>query len=286
MSEEQSSEINTESSTSSFLDALPEDLRGNESLKDFKDVAGLAKSYVSAKSMLGSSIRIPGEDASDEARQEFYEKLQSIPGVTRLPDMDNPEAMADLFNKLGRPESPDKYNVELPEELGINSEMYSEFAKIAYEAGLTQEQVNKVMGFEVGRLKAEAEHMTEQREAAVAALKQAWGADYDNRLAGAKEAVKAYREKYPEFVDELVNGPAGNNPALLAMLSELGRSFQEQGLIGKGTVNYGVSPDEANEKINEIMSNRAHAYHNPDDPGHDAAVDKMRKLYNAAYPDS
>jgi hypothetical protein len=69
----------------SFIDSLPEDLRSEPSLADFKDLSGLAKSYVSAQKMLGSSVRIPTEEASPEAREEFYSKLQSVPGVVRIP---------------------------------------------------------------------------------------------------------------------------------------------------------------------------------------------------------
>ena len=71
----------TLSEISNWRDSLAEDLRSEPSLKDFKDINSLAKSHVSAQKMLGGSIRIPGEDASDEARQEFYSKLSNVEGV-------------------------------------------------------------------------------------------------------------------------------------------------------------------------------------------------------------
>ena len=49
-----------------FRSSLPEDLREEASLADIKDVGSLAKSYVNAQRMLGSSIRIPGQDAGEE----------------------------------------------------------------------------------------------------------------------------------------------------------------------------------------------------------------------------
>ena len=65
----------------SWLSSLPEELRSNPTLQDTKSVEALAKRFVDTKSALGASIRIPGEDASDEVRQEFYSKLNSsVPG--------------------------------------------------------------------------------------------------------------------------------------------------------------------------------------------------------------
>ena len=44
-----SPEVATESATPiNFIDSLPEDIRGEPSLKNFSDIGGLAKSYVHA----------------------------------------------------------------------------------------------------------------------------------------------------------------------------------------------------------------------------------------------
>lgn len=258
-----------------------------ESVNDFKDLDGLVKSYNSAQSMLGNSIRIPGEDASEEARAEFYEKLSQVPGVARLPDMDNPEAVNQFYQSLGRPETAEGYKFELPEGVELDGEALGNFRDLAHSIGLTNEQANKLAEFEASRYQAYEQNLSDSRVEAENTLKQEWGNDYESRLTGAKEVINMYKDKYPEAIQDLVQGPAGNNPAFLNMLSELYGSLKESGTITpQQGVNYGVTPEEAKEKINEIYENTAHPYHNDNDPNHRQAVEKMAKLFQAAYPDS
>src|SRR3990170_781823 len=73
---------------------LPDDLRSHTALADIKDVGGLAKSFVNAQSLIGRSVRIPGEDASAEDREAFYQSLTKVPGVARLPDGNDEKAWA------------------------------------------------------------------------------------------------------------------------------------------------------------------------------------------------
>lgn len=281
-----STESVAEVSDVSFLDSLSEDLKSEPSLKDFKDVEGLAKSYVSAQKMIGNSIRIPSEDAGDEAREEFYKKLESVPGVARLPEEGNEEAINQFLTKLGRPENAADYKLEIPEDIPIDDGALNSFKELAHKVGLTSTQAKKLMEFEVGRAKAHTEASEEARIAAETALKEVWGNDYNTRLESAKIASNVFKEKYPDAMNELVNGPAGNNPALLAILSEVGKSMNEAGVVsGAAKLQFGVTAEEARERIEEVRMNRAHPYHNPTDPNHQAAVEKMHKLYNAAYPE-
>lgn len=271
--------------TESFINTLPEDLRAESSLQDIKDVAALAKGYVNAQRMIGGSVRIPSEDASVEAKNEFYKKLQSVPGVVRLPVDGDKESLDAFYNRIGRPESHDKYKLALDEADNVDHSQVGQFKQLAYQIGLTNEQANKLAEFEMQRIQQQSKMFDEVRNTAEATLRQTWGHDFDNRLQGAKEVISMYSSKYPEAVQELVNGPAGNNPALLAMLSELYSSMKETGAVSaQSNVKYGLAPEEAADKISDIMQNKAHPYHNQADPGHRDAVEKMRKLYSAAYP--
>ena len=104
--------IESTASTSdiSFLDSLPEDLRSESSLQSFKDTGALAKSYINAQKLIGSSVRIPADDASPEAKQEFLNKIKGIDGVVVKPTGD--EEKGDFFNKLGRPEDKEGYKLQ------------------------------------------------------------------------------------------------------------------------------------------------------------------------------
>lgn len=272
----------------SWKDYLSDDLKSDSSIQDFKDLDGLVKSYKSSQSMLGSSIRIPSEDASDEVKNEFYSKLKEVPGITKLPDFDNPEEVASFYNQLGRPESSDKYEFNFSEDMAVDNESLNQFKELAHSIGLTNEQAKKLAEFESNRYNQYNERLTESKQNAESTLKEVWGNDYNNRLAGAKEVIKMYGDKFPDAVQELVSGPAGNNPAFLSMLSELYGSLKESGTVNmsNSNLNYGMSAEEAKMKIQDIMGNPSHAYFNDSDPNHKDAVSKMSKLFEAAYPDS
>lgn len=269
----------------SFLENLSEDLRGEASLKDFKSVEDLAKSYIHQSKMVGGSIRIPGEDAGEEQWNEFYSKFQNVPGLMRAPDFDNPESMEQVFNKLGRPETPEGYNIELPEDVvAIEGDEIQAFYKQAHELGLTKKQVEAMVNSRAEDIRGQMAQAEKAREAAEMQLKTQWGPDYENRLAGAKLALKHYSKEHGDAVNQLLQSGASNNPALITILSEMGQMLQESGHIaGEGTVKYGTSPKEAIATIDEIRGNKSHPYHNKQDPEHQAAVEKVQKLYEIAY---
>lgn len=276
------SPVNTETKEVTWKDSVSEDYK--DLVKDYNTVDDLAKTLKSSQEMIGRSIRIPTEDASEEAKQEFYNKLKEVPGITRLPDPNDTEALNSFYNSLGRPESPDNYKIDVEE--GVDPNTLNQFTELAHSIGLTNEQAAKLAQFESARYKDYEESIVEGRNKAEEALKAEWGQDYDNRLLGAKEVLNVYKDKYPEAINELVQGPAGNNPAFLSMLSELYGSLKESGTLQVSQrVNYGMSTTEAKEQINDIMDNSSHAYFNENDPGHREAVNKMSKLFETAYPD-
>ena len=112
-------EETTESTTPAevnWRDQLPEDLRAAPSLANFTDIAGLAASYVNAKSLQGSSIQIPTASASAEKRANFKKRLrEAVPDLIDIPEDDNDDDWNAVYTKLGAPDKPEGY--ELPEDL-------------------------------------------------------------------------------------------------------------------------------------------------------------------------
>lgn len=264
----------------SFIGSLSEDLRSESSLADFKDVNGLAKSYVNAQRLVGNSVRIPGEDASPEAREEFLAKIEATGGLIRKPDLDNAESLNSLYSSLGRPETAADYKAEAPEGIQFNDESLGEFSKVAHEAGLSNKQYETMVNVYAQEKLQEAQVQTEVADQFLAQTKEMWGPDFSARADAAKAVKEMYMEKYPEAMQALVEGPNGNNPALLSMLSELSGTFKEKGMVGSSSKHqFGTSAEEAKEKIDEIKANKAHPYW----AGDRDAVARVNKLYNIAY---
>jgi len=249
--------------------------------KGFKSADDVIKSYANLERMVGKSVRIPAEDASAEAKKDFYDKIAEVEGIVI-------KGNEDAYSKLGRPESADKYDFEdlFPEDFDRDtaSDDLAKFIDVSFEMGLNQEQANKLIGMQIEDMKSDQEQNKLSIETGKKKLEEIWGQDYENRLNSAKQTAKIYSEKYPDEMDNLVNGPAGNNPALLNMLAELGQSFKEKGHIGMQQTNFGLTPGEASDKIAEKRADRGfmEAYRDAKNPGHNLALAEMAKLYNIA----
>jgi hypothetical protein len=274
------------SSNVDFKANLSEDLRNDPSISSFKTVEDMAKSFVSSQRMLGNRIPIPTKEASKEVRDEFYQKLSSIPEVVRLPSEDDPEKDAKLsavYDRLGRPSDPSRYKVEVPEDL-VNAEYFNSVKALAHKVGLTQAQFQALADNEVALLKAQADSAKKEHTENSEFLKKTWGNAYENNKQLASAVLTKFAEKYPNEVNRLAETSA-TNPVIFMMAAELAKSYQESGSIELGAgVPGGKSPEQAQDEINDILRNSKHPYHNNNMPGHDEAVIKMSKLFEDAYP--
>lgn len=271
-----------ESTSSDWRSSISEEFRGDDILKDVKSIDDLAKGYIHAQRSMGSMVRIPGEDAGEEQLNAFYSKLEKIPGVVKFDEEDT----SSVYEKLGKPSDVDGYEIkqDLPADT-YDSEQLGTFKNLSHELGLNNSQFNKLLEFEQSRMDHMIKSREESRGKAEEALKSQWGNDYANRLAGAKAAIETYKESNPEAVEALVNSEAGNNPVFLQILSELGKNMQESGHPNlQNSTSYGMTPDDAKAKIEEIIGNKSHPYHDRKNPAHEAAVVRVKKLYEAAYP--
>lgn len=113
-----------------FRDHLSDEFKTNKTLEQYKDLNGLAKSHIELNKMMGSSVRIPGEDATEEDLNKFY-------------------------TKLGRPETSEKYELqnpkELPEGFEIQEEGVKEFKELAFKLGLSNKQADELRSFYVNK---------------------------------------------------------------------------------------------------------------------------------------
>jgi len=263
-----------------FLSLIDEQIRTQGNIKDFKDVTSLAKSYLELQKMVGGSLRIPSKDASPEAKQDFFNKLKDIDGVILRDDKD-------LYTKLGRPESADKYDIDkiLPDNFKIKFKAdIDTFKKVAFDLGLSNDQTKILIEKQLTVIEENNKKETEEKTKAEESLRKLWGQDYDNRLKAAKQVAKIYGDKFGEDVKKLVMGSSGNNPALLHMLSELAETYKEKGHEGMSGIDFGITPEFAKQKILEKRKDRGfmRAYSDSLDPGHAKAVAEMSELYSIA----
>ena len=241
--------------------SLSDEIKNDATLSNIKDVESAAKTLIHQQKMLGSRIPMP---KTDEERSELY-------------------------NKLGRPEDSSGYKVEIPQRHQgyFKEDNLNEFKNVAHNIGLNQSQVDALLNYQMKTI--DADIASEPSKLAVSkaetenALKQEWGMEYDKNMRSAKRALDVYGDN---DIKELMNGEAGNHPAVIRLFSRLGQEVTEE--MAKNTQNntLSVSPLDAKAEIDSIYANANHAYHKPYDKDHKNAVEHMRQLHEKVFGSS
>lgn len=227
-SKPEGSGVEAQQDANPFKDLQDEGTREWLSKKGVKSVADLAERTREQERLLGSSIRMPAEDATEEERSAFLEKVG-----------------------LARPEKAEAYEFQvpekLPEELPYDAERASRFKEKAHELGMTQAQAaglhdwftgETVSEFE-GSQGAAADKIEERATAHTASLEKLWGPlDGDTAKANLEFADKALMVGGPELQIELQDlGVLGPNKEVLSLhlattLASLGAAiYTEDGKI-------------------------------------------------------
>lgn len=266
--------------TESWMDGLQSDeLKSSEALKQFSDLDSLAKGYSDLKAYQGSSLRIPGEDAGDEARAEFNQKLlEQVPTLMVRPDFNDENLSNDFYKSLGRPDEYSGYEIPEVEGIQIGEERAKALQEIAFGEGLTKKQFGSFLEKTLALDVAEMQSSTEASEQSMVALKQELGYAFTETLA---EAEKVRAGFFPQ-IDQAQLDPT-TIKSFAAIAKQLGS--EAVNLAGQaGVKEPTLTPAHAQEKINEINMNATHPYWVAGHPDHDAAVQKMLSLMRLAKP--
>ncbi len=262
-----------------FATQLPADIREEAAFRDIKDLDGLARGYLGAQKKLGvpadQLFRVPGADADDKVYDEIY-------------------------GKLGRPESPDKYTLKPPEgqkDWGEpDKQFHAAMLPALHKAGLNQRQLETIMGAwndYAGKVKgAEATATAAGIEAARTKLQGEWGDKFDENIGLADQALThfatAAKIDRKALGAELERDSLGNRPELSRLFAHLGRQLTEDGTLrGRAEGSSGaMSPIEAKQAINALNNDDAFqkAFRNKSHPGHADAVARRQGLFDIAYP--
>ena len=227
---------------------LPDDLKNDPTLSNFKDVESLAKTVVHQQKQMGSRIPLP------KTEEEFSE----------------------LYGKLGRPDEAGGYEINVPTELStyFDDGALNEFKNVAHKIGLNQNQVNALIEYQSGAIQHELTNepaaLQAQAEETTATLKQEWGLDYDKNLRAAKRALQVYGD---DEIMELMNTSAGNHPAVVKLFARLGKEVTEDMAQNTQNNNVAVSPLDAKDEINATMANPKHPYFDASHPEHRTAIE-------------
>lgn len=260
---ESTEEVQEEIAEKTWRDELPDDLQGIKTLEKFKDVSGLAKSYVETERYFEGAVRIPDEKATTEEWERYY-------------------------TKLGRPEQADGYEfekAELPDGMSYNEDFEKAFLDKAHTAGLNNKQVGDL--YEWWNSTSKEAHVHSQVESentiqrAEIELRADWGRQYDEKLAGVQRLV----DKYADGADKqyLEDSGIGNNPSMAKFLDRLAKDFGEGRHLGDPKINAFSDPESAqlakDAFYNDTKGEDYQAYFDETHPRHNQVV-KMIDRWN------
>lgn len=252
-------EIKTDWNAENWKDFLDEDVKTDPSLKAIKDLKGLAKSYVHAQRMVGSDkILVPNQYATDEEWEQIY-------------------------NKLGRPESPDKYELKL-ENSQISDDFLKGMKETAHKVGLSGKQVTAFAEFYNKQLTEAqtkiAQHEEIQYKQEVDTLKKEWGQAYGSKIKAAQTAISAFGGN--EMLKYLSETGLDKDTKLARFFAKIGEALAEDdtnpGKPGNGI----LTPQEAQSRLSMIMNDPA--YLDGNHPNHKNLVDEalnVRRMMSA-----
>ena len=188
---------------------------------------------------------------------ESYRNLEKLVGQKGkpIPAADDAEGWEKFYNELGRPENPDGYKLDLPQE--YNPELVKFFREAAHKSGLNDKQaaafMERYLDFEHAFMEERVKQVETRVTAAQSELRQEWGAKYDANINLAKRGADALGLEQQE---------------ILALEESMGqtkfaRMFQRIGLAlcgedttpnVQGNSGFGVrTPAQAQARVDELL---------------------------------
>jgi len=267
--QQQQQQAPQESPRDAFIKMLPQELRTDGVFANFQSVEDLAKSYSSAAKMVGLDKN----------------------ALLAVPKDDSKEAWDAVYNKLGRPESPDKYNLEPYKEYAADGSL-KPWTELSHSLGLNQKQIDGIFGKFFGEAKAQQEQQQKQLESQFEAwkteLKTEYGLAFDEKITSAVNALeKVGGESLMNLIKE--NPQVFKHPAFakyaVAIAEKTGESTV---LLANGQTTSGaLSPQDAKQQLSAMSmdSNIQKALMDKAHPQHQYYVEQRQKLFAYAYPD-
>ena len=237
-----------------FQPGWAEKLGGDAELaKKYTSLESLVKGHQNLQTILGRKTDIPGDNSAPEEWDKFYQRL-------------------------GRPEKPDGYGIKKPDD--IPSELWdakrvADFTAVAHKAGLTAKQVQELIGYEAGTMKAMLADQKARSEAAKhnteESLRKEWGVVYDKKMSG---AIRMAEMLDPSLVQDAT---LANHPGFIKAMAKMAAMVSEGPMAGARNVDPSGA-QSARQRLDAIRGNPQDPYFNKSHPNHQMRVMEVTQL--------
>lgn len=209
-----------------------------------------------------------------------------------LPRADDPAGLRAALGKLGLPEKPDAYELDLPKGVDVKTDPFAQWSKKAFhEVGLLPGQAKQLSGAYnkfLGELtaKADADYQTRVTADKQALLKE-WGAGHERMMNVAKAAANALG--FTGDVFDAIESQVGY-AATMKLFAGIGQKMSEDSFpTGEGKKNFDgalQTPAEAKAawEQSKLDPNFMKALADKSHPGHAEAQRKQTAWFNIMFP--
>lgn len=260
--------VDTSSGDFDWKSHLSDDQRSHGDIKGAESLQDLASRFIDQRATISRSVMIPSGEAGAEELGKFYEKLEKIPGVTRIPDNDDKEGWTKFYQRIGVPAEPDNYAIE-------DKDLAGKLHKLNLNGGQA-EAVARMIGESAQTVKDKLET---QISDGLGLLKSEWGdGNFERRAQAASMALREIGGN--SIFDMLSDTGLANHPEMIKFGFNLSKMLGENKVtVGDTTAKFGTSKEEAQQSIDSIFQNQADPYHDKTHPDHDARVKTMEQYF-------
>ena len=242
----------------SWKEAISEEFRNDPNISKFTELDALAKSYINATRMIGQDkVAVPNENSTDDQWNEVY-------------------------TKLGRPETADKYKLEVKSDVvPIDEGAIKTFAETSHKLGLNNKQAQGILEYYKSMMEGTAQQSRIDYETshaeAVQQLRQEWGKSYDENVKKAAAVAKANLGTDILEIQLKDGSVLGDNPTLIKGFLKIANMMSEDKIVSTESESVDQGKD-VEQEIARIMNDRTGPYWNKTHPDHDKIVQQVYTL--------
>ena len=242
----------------SWKETISEEFRNDPNIQKFTEIDALAKSYINATKMIG-------QDKMVVPNNNFTE-----------------DQWSDAYSKMGRPESADKYSLNIKSDvIPFEETAIKSFQEQAHKLGLNNQQAQGVLDFYKNTTEGSIQQSKVDTETAQAqaqqSLRQEWGREYDANISKAKSLAKA--NVSPEVLLMVLKDGTrvGDHPEIVKGFAKIANLLSEDKIVSTEAENMDRSTD-IQQEIDQIMNDKTGPYWNKSHPNHDKTVQQVYTL--------
>ena len=256
--QETKQEATTSTTQSTWKDSISEEFRKDPNIEKFTEIDALAKSYINATRMIGQDkVVIPTNNSTEDQWNEVYDKL-------------------------GRPESAEKYSLDAKSKVvSLDENAVKQFAETSHKLGLNNKQAQGLLEFYKQNMEGTAQQAKIDTETAQAQaeqeLRSEWGREFDTKVKQASSLAKANIK--PEILDmTLSNGTRlGDHPEIIKGFAKIAGMMSEDKIVS--TESESVQSNQSiQDEIDSIINDKASPYWHKGHPNHDKQVQQVYTL--------